>query len=352
MLEAVDSGRLRFVTTQPEERLHLRFLEEVYERTPSAILGRRATAALLVSDLAVTANTSFLRDPTAVPALVELAQMVSEDEAVPPQRVLRGFLWPLSSRRDALQGLLERGSKAGPALRLAELIAARLQARTGFNLEVETLAFSEAVHIGHALNATLLGPVTEQPAFTLLKYWIGRHLNFHRHFNQKEAGSWQNNELDAATGVKMIPALPLFEFERSVPMSEILNDSGIVSARERGRALYSRLVRLSEEERVAEIERLSGALRTRARRQTGLEMSLDIADIGMSAADMIIGLFVPPVSAIGRFSRPFVEKARRSRKIDLMISAVEEKVRQSQDSRELDFLSRVSRVATFRVDRV
>ncbi|MDE0004804.1 MAG: hypothetical protein OXQ29_19105 [Rhodospirillaceae bacterium] len=352
LLHAVESGRLRFVTTQPEERLHLPFLEEVYERRPGAILGRRATAALLVADVAATADMSFLRDPSVVPAMVELAHMVSAEEAVPPQRVLRGFLWPLSSRRDALQGLLDRGSKAGPALRLAELIGARLQAKTGFDLELETLVFSETVHIGHALNATLLGPVTEPPAFMLLKYWIGRHLNFHRHFNEGAAASWLNNERDVASGVNLLPTLPLFEFDASVPISEILDDSGLFSVRQKGRGLYSRLAGLPEGERAEEVERLNRALRTRSRQRSGLEMTLDMGDIGMSIADLIMGLFVPPVSAIGRFSRPFVEKARRSRKIDSMMSEIQEKIYRSSERKELDFLSRVSRVATFRVDKV
>lgn len=352
LLVAVESGRLKFVTTQPEERLYLPFLEEAYERNPSSILGRRATAALLVADVAVTAEKSFLNLTSVLPALTELSNLVAVGERVAPQRVLRGLLWPLSSRRDALQGLLDRGSKSGPALRLAELIAARLQAKTGLDFELETLVFSEAVHISHALNATLIGPVTEPPAFVLLKYWIGRHLNFHRHFNKQLAGSWKHNESNAATGVKLLPAVPLFEFDTSVPIQEILDDSILNSVRIRGRGLYSRLASLSESERVEEVEELNGALRARTRRQSGLHMTLDAGDIGMSIADLLIGFFVPPVSALGRFAKPLIEKARRNRKIDAMVMTVEEGLYKNPQANELEFLARVSRVATFRVDRV
>ena len=352
LLVAVESGRLRFVTTQPEERLYLPFLEEAYERNPSSILGRRATAALLVADVAVTAEKSFLNLTSVLPALTELSNLVAVGERVAPQRVLRGLLWPLSSRRDALQGLLDRGSKSGPALRLAELIAARLQAKTGLDFELETLVFSEAVHISHALNATLIGPVTEPPAFVLLKYWVGRHLNFHRHFNKQLAGSWKHNEANAASGVKLLPAVPLFEFDTSVPIQEILDDSILNSVRIRGRGLYSRLASLSESERVEEVEELNGALRARTRRQSGLHMTLDAGDIGMSIADLLIGFFVPPVSALGRFAKPLIEKARRNRKIDAMVMTVEEGLYKKPQANELEFLARVSRVATFRVDRV
>ena len=87
-----------------------------------------------------------------------------------------------------MPGLLYRGSKAGPAMRLAELISARLHAKTGLDVYLESMVFSEAVHISHALNATLFGPLTEPAAFLQLKYWIGRHLNFHRNFNRQFFG--------------------------------------------------------------------------------------------------------------------------------------------------------------------
>ena len=59
LLTMVDAGRLKFVTTQPEERLDIPLLEAVHEHDASAILGRRTTAALLVADVAYTAEQSY-----------------------------------------------------------------------------------------------------------------------------------------------------------------------------------------------------------------------------------------------------------------------------------------------------
>ena len=352
LLVAVELGRLKFVTTQPEERLQVTFLDEVFERKPTAILGRRTTAALLVADVVRTADTSFLRDTTVVNALVDLAHMVSEVEGVPLRKVLCGFLWPLASRRGGLQGLLDRGSKAGPAMGLAELLSARLQATTGLDVELETLIFSEAVHIGHALDATLFGPVNEPAGFTLLKYWIGRHLNFHRSFNESRSVSWFNNEADLAYGKEVVPPVPLFEFDKSIPMREILEDSALDSVRLRGRGLYARLAKLPSRERRTEVERLNELLRTRTRNQSGYRITLDAADVGISFLDLIIGLFVPPVSAIGRFSKPMIERARRNRKIDFMVMQLMEKMTKTSENGELEFLSRVSRVASFKTERI
>ena len=352
LLMAVESGRLRFVTTQPEERLQLPFLESVFERKSTAMLGRRTTAALIVADVVRTADISFLNDSAAVAAMVEVAHLVSEVEGVPLQKVLRGFLWPLASRRDGLQGLLVRGSKAGPAMGLADLLSARLQAKSSLDVELETRIFSEAVHIGHALNATVFGPLNEPPAFTQLKCWIGRHLNFHKNFNEQSSAMWLKNEERLASGKDMLPTIPLFDFDKSVSIQEILEDSALGSVRSRGRGLYTRLANLSSEERSGEIERLNELLRKRARRQSKQEIALDIADIGISVVDLIIGLFVPPVSAIGRFSKPLIERARGNRRVDSVIMKLEDKMKITTESQDLEFLSRVSRVATFKVDRV
>ena len=351
-LAAVELGRLRFVTTQPEERLSLPFLERVFDRESTAMFGRRTTAALLVADLVQTADISFLNDTSVVGAVVELARMVAEEEDVLLQKVLRGYLWPLASRRDGLQRLLDRGSKAGPAMGLAELLSTRLQAKTGSDVALETLLFSEQVHVGHALNGTLFVPLTEPQGFIQLKHWIGRHLNFHRNFNEECAALWLKNEKSLASGREMLPTVPLFEFDSSIPIQEILDDSALHSARFRGRGLYSRLAKLSPNERHSEVEQLNQLLREKAKKQSDYNVVLDPVDMGFFILDVIIGLFVPPVSAIGRFSKPMIERARRNERIDSMVMKLEDKMMKSPESGELDFLSRVSRVASFKVERV
>ena len=352
LLTAVESGRLRFVTTQPEERLSLPFLERVFDRNSTAMFGRRTTAALLVADLARTADTSFLNDTSVVRAVVELARMVAEEEGVPLQKVLRGFLWPLASRRDGLQGLLDRGSKAGPAMGLAELLSTRLQAKTGFDVELETLIFSEQVHIGHALHGTLFVPLTEPQNYIDLKHCIGRHLNFHRNFNEECAPAWLKNEESSASGREILPAVPLFEFDSSIPIQEILEVSALGSVRYRGRGLYARLAKLPPNQRKSEVKQLNQLLRERDQKQSGYNVVLNRVDVGISFLDLIIGLFLPQVSAIGRISKLMIERARSNEKIDSMVMKLEAKMRKSPESAELEFLSRVSPIATFKVDRV
>ena len=362
LLTMVDAGRLKFVTTQPEERLDISFLEAVFEHSVEAILGRRTTAALLVADIAQTAELSLLNDPSLFPALGQLAELLAPETGVEPDDLLRSFLWPLMGRRSSLQGLLYRGSKGGPALSLAKVIADRIKAEVGVDIELEALVLSEAVHIGHTLNATILGPLNEPAPYHLLKSAIGRHLNSHRAFNRKFAASWARNELRRANGVEILPPVPLFEFDRKIPIQEIIDDSTLGSTRAKGRSLYARLAELPPEERQEEIDKLESALRKQARQKSGIVVDLDTletvetVETVISLTLLLVGGFsLPPLTGMGRLGKRMIEKLRHIPQIDhdQMIAQPEENAFDGgEGNQELDFLSHINRVATFRRERV
>ena len=348
LLALVDAGRLKFVTTQPEERLDISFLEAVFEHNAEAILGRRTTAALLAADIAQTAELSLLNNPSLFPALGQLARELAPETGVEPNDLLRSFLWPLMGRRGGLQGLLDRGSKGGPALSLAKLIADRIKAEFKIDVEFEALVLSEAVHIGHTLNATIFGPLNEPKPYHLLKSSIGHYLNFHRNFNHKSARSWARNELRRANGLEMLPAVPLFEFDRSIPIQEIITDSALGSTRTKGRSLYARLVELPHEARQEEIENLVSALRKQARRKSGTVVDFE----GLETVSSIF-LDLLPLTGLRRLGKQATEKLRRrSPQIDQMIAQLESTFNVVGGNQELDFISRISRVASFRRERV
>ena len=246
----VDAGRLKFVTTQPEEWLDIPLLEAIHEHDSSAIFARRTTAALLVADITYTAELSYLNDNSLIPIIRILAEELATYFGVRTEELLRNFLWPIASRRGSLQGLLDMGSKGGPALELAKVMSSLVKARIGENIEFEALVFSEAVHISHALNATLFSSFDEPDLYHHLKSLIGYQLNFHKHFNPKFAVPWIENELQRGTEKRLLPAVLLFEFVRKIPIQEILNTSTLRSKKTRGRCLYARLADLPHEERV------------------------------------------------------------------------------------------------------
>ena len=352
LLAMVDAGRLKFLTTQPEERLQIRFLERVYEHNHEAILGRRTTAALLVADVASVAESSLLNDSGIFAAMGVVTDELSSVLCVKQEDLLRSFLWPMASRRGSLHGLIDSGSKGGPALDLAKSVAALVKSRTGVDLELEALVLSEAVHLGHALGGTILGPLEEPNSYHLLREIIGRHLNFHKHFNQASVRVWAENETRRISGPRILPAIPMFEFDPKIPIEEFLDDTRLGSTRKKGRCLYARLAALPLESRQKEIDVLESKLRTIVRRKTGAMVDLDAIDASVTTGSILLDFVFPPLTSLCRLSGSVIQKLRKKQKVDDMMMSLEDALVRFGRSQELDFLSRVNRVATFRRERV
>ena len=349
LLQLVDAGRLRFVTTQPEERLKIPLLDAVHEHNANAIFGRRTTAALLVADVAHTAELSYLNDSSLIPMFEFLAEELTTHFGLEANELLRNFLWPVSSRRGSLQGLLDIGSMGGPALELAKAMASLIKARIGLDIELEALVVSEAVHISHALNATLLGPLSEPELYHRLKSFIGYQLNFHRHFNPNFAVSWIENEERRITGTRTLPAVRLFEFDTKIPIQEILDTCNLYSTKANGRSLYARLANLPRNERQQEIDNLELMFRKWTHRKSGTSMDLNKLDTIVFLASVLFDFVCPRLASLMRGGGFVIEKIRRMPKFDHMITKLEKGAGKNQ---ELDFLSRIDRVATFRRERV
>ena len=204
--------------------------------------------------------------------------------------------------------------------------------------------FSETVHIGHTLNATIFGPLNEPKSYHLLKSSIGHLLNFYRSFKPNSAASWVRNEQRRADGLEILPPVPLFEFNPSIPIQEIIAASTLGSTRTKGRSLYARLAKLPHEARQEEIDRLEAEYRKQEYQKSGITL----VDTLETVASPLLGCFsllLTPVVKKG------VKKGRHIPQIDQMIEQLKSTFNVG-GNQELDFLSRISRVATFRRERI
>lgn len=348
LLEIVGSGRLKFVTTQPEERLDCRLLESIHERDNCAILGRRTTAALLVADVVRSFEQSFLRDPNLLPLISAASEFLAERLGVNRIGLLQIMLWPLVSLRGGLSRVLDIGSKGGPCVSLADAVARLVDDEGNIDVELEAVFAGEPVHLGHALNATVFGPLDEYPSRRHMKAFLGHLLNLHRCFNEELGPAWMENERRRKAGESIVPPLPLFEFDPAIPIRELLYDTGLPSTTAGGRSLYSRLARLPTDERAAEIEKLSAALRELGRRQSGTSIRLDVLDTFTSLVAGWMG-----VGSLIRIVKVGMERSRRQdTRIDAAISRLSTAMDRDGSRQELHFLSRVQRVASFRKERI
>lgn len=352
LLQLIEGGRLKIVSTQAEERLNLKFLEAAAERNPAAIIGRRTTAALLIADIVQTSDAYQLARPSLRRGIGELVKFLSAQTKLSPSEITHVLMWPVEARRNALLPMLDQGSKGIAAIGLAPFIARQFKQHAGKDIQLETLVISERVHIGHALNATVFPGRHEPPGLVTLMNIMADALNFYRSFNTRVAASWVGNEDRKAAGKLAMPALPLFEFDPRVPLAEFLDATRFASTRSKGRALFGRLSELSDEQRDAEIERLETELRKRLRASETL-ISFENLDTLASIGSVLFQVVYPPLAGLRALGSQLKEAARKFPAIDRLIDDLAQDLfSTSVENREIDFLSRINRVATFKKDRV
>jgi hypothetical protein len=351
LLDLISSGRLKVLLTQAEERLDIPFLSAAAERSPTAIIGRRQAAAMLIADIAQTAERYRLNDRGHYAEIGRLSRIIAEKSGLPADKVLQFMLWPVEARRDAVGALLDRGTKGVAPIGMGPFLGLIIQKMSGKDLQLEALIASEKVHIAHALGATCF-PMREEPSgLHTLANVMGEALNFFRSFNTDIAASWAANEGRKARGKLLLPPLPILEFDASAPIGEVLAATARPVMRNRGRALFARLADMTEEQQKEEIRALNAQLH-RFGKPSGV-MSLDNADTVASLGATVLGAAYPPLAGLLHLGTQIIEVGRRVEGVDRLFEAIAvdlfpKRTRQ----RELDFLSRISRVATLKTTRV
>jgi hypothetical protein len=353
LLSLIELGRVKIVMTQAEERLNLPFLEAASERNPTAIIGRRATAALLIADIVQTSDEYRLAKPDARYGVAELAKFFSTAANIPVEEVQRLLMWPVEARRAALQPLLDRGSKGIAPVSLAPFLARNIKRATEKDVELLALVGSERVHIGHALNATVFPNLYEPGGVSILMNAMAEGLNFFRSFNTRIAASWAANEDRRYAGKAIMPAIPLFEFEPGVPMKEFLDSVRFSSTRNQGNALFGRLAEMPDEQRAVEVIKLEADLRKRFKTRDTVLSFESLADTGASIGGILLPFTYWPVAGLRAIGVQLKDAARNIPVMDRLIADIERDLFSAVGrNQEIDFLSRINRVATLKKKRI
>lgn len=135
-------------------------------------------------------------------------------------------------------------------------------------------------------------------------------------------------------------------------MKEHLDTVCLSSTRDKGQALFGRLAALSDEQRPAEIARLDAELRKRLRASESM-ISFENADTLASIGGLIFQVAYPPLAGLCAIGNQLKEAARKIPAVDRLIYDIEKDLFSTFDkSLEIDFLSRIDRVATFKKNRI
>lgn len=345
-LAALD--RVRFVLRQAEERTDVALLQSIYEVNPGAIIGRRRASALLAADLVQTANE--YRFNAVARFVPELSRLLAPELNVPESELVQMLLWPNAARRSCLLPLMSDGLMSIGSFGQGKLLGDQLQRITSRDLRLEAFAVSDGVHIAHAFSSTLIPPLDEQHGFTVLRRIVGERLNFYRSFNARITAAWAENERRREEKVRLLPAIPVFEFDRHASVGDLISLTSYQSTRRKGRALLSRLSQLPLEERALEVERLSNELYElgvrKERRAMLLDTLDDLKEVGAAALDITLA----PVRSVWNITKAVLRVGRKIPAIDNFMDDLERDTLPSRyRNSDLDFLSKIERVAELRL---
>jgi hypothetical protein len=348
-IELAGAGKVRFVLRQPEERTDLAFLTAVYNANPAAIIGRRKASALLAADLVQTADEYRFNMDGIQSHIPELAQRLASELQVPEAEIIQLLLWPNSARRSCLLPLMTNGLMSLGAFGQGKLLGDQLQRVTGRDVRLEALATSDGVHIAHTLNATLIPPLEEMEGWIVPRRMVGDRLNFYRSFNTRITAAWADNERRREEKVRLLPPIPIFEFDRHAKVRDLIRTTSYQSTRRKGRALLARLSELPVEERQAEIDRLSGELYELGTRKEKRMMYLDTADNVKEVGAHLMELTLFPVRSVWNLVQAVLRVGRRIPALDNFMDDLQEDLTPlHQSNSDLDFLSKIERVAQLR----
>jgi hypothetical protein len=350
LLLLIEEGRLKLISTQAEERVNVSFLSAAHERSHAALIGRRTAAAILLNDLAITANEYWWSHPKNAAALAEVCTVLAKERQISSTQVMRQIFWPIRAHRLALAPLLTRGSKAMAGIGIGRDFGEALK-RHVKDGEILCMIIGERLHIAHALNATMFMGRNEPPPLGALANMMGDCLNGFRSCNTRLAAAWIGNQERKETGRRLLPAIPLLEFDKAMPMKDFLGACNSFLLRNHGHSLLSRLSEMPEEARASEVNRLAGELRKLG--QPRGFISFDSADTLASLASLIVGFFYPPVGGLRVLGSQIVEQLNKKPALAKALQAIMADLFGEHPERdELDFLSKISRVAILKTDRI
>lgn len=352
ILELVDAGRLKFVLTQAEERGDTRILEAARERSEAAVIGRRKTAAVILADLVKTNSEYKLNEAGLRETLPELAHHLAGQLGWSPEQTARFLSWPTTSLRRSLPPLMTNGALGLSAFGQDTLLAEDVLAKTGRDLRLEMMATGFQTHLAHAFRATSIPYIGQPENWRMIYNTIGDRLNFYRSFNSRIAAAWIGNERRKEERRSILPPIPLFDFEIGIPISEFVEVTALSSSRRKGRALMTRLADLPPEEREIEVARLATQARRLRGREAGLFSFESLEDAG-PLTDIIVGTSAPPFFAMRNLIRRIINLRDRSPALDRMVDAIQREISPiTRRNEDLDFLSKIDRIAQLRRDRI
>lgn len=350
IVELASKGRIKLVLVQPEDRMDMNLIEQVFEANPKAILGRRGVSALCAIDLVELNNKYLFSSPE---VLSSLPDIISTLEAVVPQKsrkqILELITWPLRALRESYQVFSNIGTFGFSRLGVNDVLLSLLSNKLG-GFQLEFSIFSEPIHIASALNSTYIPFELKDNNFSDYYFarMMGSLINLYKNLNEASvAEHLSGNKLDQ--NILSLDDIRLFELNDFDSLYSFEDVFSIPSTRRKASSLMGYLSSLSPEERSVAIQKYNTEIEKSQNKKLNAKDSMDIA---MDVKDIFLEDGVPGYSLVMRGLDYLNTKGRaKFRSVDTIMEKLEQignarvNKKTYQHDRDIDFLSKISRVA-------
>lgn len=342
ILRLVKRGRLKILNMQPESRLDYGFINEAFQENPSAVVSRRALAALCAIDLVEMNKSYAFSDPELDKYIYPLVQEVSQLTGKDVDTISNFLLWPKQALRRSLDSLNQAGPMGISRYGVNNPIISSLTLGNKEDIEFEFIVNSDQIHLSHALDATYFPFFVDGEKYSDHPYAfiMGEMLNFFKN------SSCQNiSKLVDIDNIKPVPNpslglisafdindyIPIIEFEEEISSSVVRNGMN---------SLFSELNLLDSEERSQRISEYNIEVGKALRNKSVSKHALDLGDD-------TLGLFVPFWATGKKLVKGGTKMAMdKFPAIQNVSEFIEDKTnKESSENRNISILSRINRVA-------
>lgn len=343
ILYLVKRGRLKIINTQPEIRLDYGFINEAYAVNSSAVISRRALAALAAIDLVELNESYIFSDPELDKYIYPLLKEISGLTHTSVETISNYLLWPKHALRNSLDALNQCGpmgiARYGVNNSIVDLWPT---AKNKKEYEFEFLVNSDQIHLAHALDATYFPFYIDGNKYTDHPYalMMGGLLNFY-----KSASYEALNQVFDVNKMKKInnPSLSListFDINEYIPITSFEDGVSSSVVRKGMSSLFSELCLLDESKRNERISKYNAEIDKTLRKKSVSKHALDLGEDA-------IGMAVPFLATGKKLITEGTQAAmRKFPAIQNVSEFVEDKALGSDEkARHISLSSRVNRVA-------
>lgn len=345
-LELADKGRIKLLLTQPEFRYRDNgFFSAIYQVNKSAIVTRRALAALQQMDIIEMADNYALKGLEYHPDLIKLCGLIAQQHGSDASDLHKLLTWPMRALRGSFESLHFGGLLGASNFGVNEISEKLARQRLDRDLSFEFTITAPNIHLSHALNATYY-PENRPDSFSDQYYAhvMGGYLNMFKNASFQNLALLDKDQgLEPAHRIRLDP-LEVIEIDNYVPILEFEQVLAEAGAYPKGKALMETLAGLNSEQRSKKISQYNQAVEKKLKKGKykagAIDLGTNILMDGAGAISDFAGLGTA-VSVAKLAGKGILETMPE---IGQAIESTIESLRDS-DASNIHFLTKVNRVA-------